>query len=125
MSKNETSSTSGARRPYAKPGLTIYGSVRDLTGGQSQSNPGDTNGMMNATPSERGYKENIRQVGTHPAGFGLYLFDYKPEFRDAFGHGRKFGVMADEVEKVVPEAVVVREDGYRGVDYSRIGITLH
>ena len=123
MSKIET--TSPARRPYAKPGLTVYGSVRDLTGGESQSNPGDANGMMNVTPSDRSYKEDIRLVDTHPAGFGLYLFDYKPEFRDAFGHGRKFGVMADEVEKIVPEAVVVRADGYRGVDYGRIGITLH
>ena len=125
MSKIETSSTKRARRAYSKPALTIYGSVRDLTGGDSSTDSGDGDAMMTPSASDRAYKENIRQVGTHPAGFGLYLFDYKAEFRAAFGHGRKFGVMADEVEKVVPEAVVVREDGYRGVDYGRIGITLH
>ena len=50
-------------------------------------------------------------------GIGLYLFDYKPEFRDAWGHGRQLGVMADEVEAVMPNAVSVRADGYRTVDY--------
>jgi hypothetical protein len=64
-------------------------------------------------------------VGEHPAGFGIFLFDYKAEYRDAFGHGRQFGVMADEVEGIVPEAVMVAEDGYRRVDYARLGITRH
>ena len=125
MSKIETSSTSPARRSYAKPGLTVYGSVRDLTGGNSSTDTGDLDNMMTPPMSDRSYKENIQQVGTHPAGFGLYLFDYKAEYRDAGGHGRQFGVMADEVEKLIPEAVVVRADGYRAVDYARIGITLH
>jgi len=112
----------GTRRRYETPALTVYGSVRDLTGGTSGT-AGEGAGMM--APSDPAYKENVRQVGTHPAGFGLYLFDYKPEFRDAFGHGRKFGVMADEVEAIVPEAVAMNADGYRSVDYAKIGITLH
>lgn len=110
------------QRPYASPKLTVFGSVRDLTGGTSGT-AGESGGMM--APSDPAYKENVRQVGTHPAGFGLYLFDYKPEFRDAFGHGRKFGVMADEVETIVPEAIAVNADGYRSVDYAMIGVTLH
>jgi hypothetical protein len=110
------------RRQYTAPTLTVYGSVRDLTGGTSGAN-GESGGMMVA--SDPAYKENIAQVGTHPAGFGLYLFDYKAEFRDAHGHGRKFGVMADEVAKIVPEAVAVNADGYRSVDYAMIGVTLH
>lgn len=112
-----------AKRRYAAPILTVYGSVRDLTGAGSGT-VGEA-GSMGMVPSDPAYKENVIRVAEHPAGFGLYLFDYRAEFRDAFGHGRKFGVMADEVEKVVPGAVVVREDGYRGVDYARIGITLH
>jgi hypothetical protein len=110
------------RREYSAPKLTIYGSVRDLTGGTSGTQ-GESGGMM--VGSDRAYKENIAQVGTHPAGFGLYLFDYKPQFRDVHGHGRKFGVMADEVEMVAPEAVSTNSDGYRSVDYAMIGITLH
>jgi len=50
------------------------------------------------------------------------LFDYKPEFAD-FGVGRQFGVMADEVERFVPEAVTIGAHGYRSVNYARLGIT--
>ena len=55
-------------------------------------------------------------------GFGLYLFDYKHEFRDAWGSDRQFGVMADEVEVVMPAAVCVHPDGYRMVNYPMLGI---
>ena len=74
--------------------------------------------------SDRTLKQNIVRVGTHPAGFGLYLFDYKPEFREAAGVGRQFGVMADEVEAVLPQAVVMHPDGYKRVDYALLGIDL-
>lgn len=117
---NENQSGAGKRR-YTSPSLTVYGSVRDLTGAVS----GTMSDGSSMQASDRAYKENIVRVGEHPAGFGLYLFDYKAEFRDAHGHGRKFGVMADEVEKVVPQAVVVGADGYRAVDYGQLGITLH
>lgn len=109
------------KSPYSAPVLTVYGSVRDLTGASSGIQP-DSNATRN--PSDPAYKENAVRVGEHAAGFGLYLFDYKPEFRDAFGHGRKFGVMADEVEKIVPEAVMRDDKGYRRVDYARLGIRL-
>ena len=113
-----------AKRAYSRPSLTIYGSVRDLTGNLSGPTATDAATMM-LSASDRAYKENIVHVADHPAGFGLYLFDYKPEYRDACGHGRKFGVMADEVEQIAPEAVVVNDDGYRAVDYARLGIALH
>jgi len=77
---------------------------------------------MMLTMSDRSLKQNIVQVGEHPIGFGLYLFDYKPEFV-GFGVGRQFGVMADEVERFVPEAVTVGAHGYRSVNYARLGIT--
>ncbi len=72
--------------------------------------------------SDSAVKEHVVRVGDHPAGFGIYLFDYKPEFRNSFGHGRQFGVIADEVERVVPEAVTIGSDGYRRVCYSLLGI---
>jgi hypothetical protein len=73
-------------------------------------------------PSARSCKENVLRIGTHPLGIGLYLFDYKPEFRDGYGHCRQFGVMADEVEFVMPGAVSVHTGGYRMVDYAMLGI---
>ena len=116
-------SDESGKRGYSSPKLTIYGSVRDLTG-SSSGTVGDGAGM-NMLPSDRAYKADVVRVGTHPAGFGLYVFEYAPKFRDAFGHGRQFGVMADEVEAIVPDAVSIDQDGYRRVDYARLGITRH
>ena len=65
------------------------------------------------------------RIGDHPAGFGIYLFDYKPEFRDAFGYGRQFGVIANEVLGVFPDAVSRGGDGLLRVNYARLGITRH
>ena len=109
------------RLRYASPALTVFGSVRDLTGTKSQV-ASDSSGKL--LGSDRSYKENIVQVDRHPSGFGLYLFEYKADLRDNLGHGRKFGVMADEVERIVPEAVSIDIDGYRKVDYALLGITL-
>jgi hypothetical protein len=67
-------------------------------------------------------KENIVRVGDHPLGIGLYLFDYQPQYRETWGRGRRFGVMADEVEAVRPEAVSVHPDGYKQVNYAMLGI---
>ena len=72
--------------------------------------------------SDRNAKQNIVRIGTHPLGIGLYLFDYKPEFEPVAGYGRQFGVMADEVEAVLPQAVVMHPDGYKRVDYALLGI---
>ncbi|MEO6387294.1 MAG: tail fiber domain-containing protein [Croceibacterium sp.] len=115
----------GAKAQYAAPTLTIYGSVRDLTGNNASGSNADGGGMQMNGASDPAFKENVVRVGEHAAGFGLYLFDYKPEFRDAFGHSRQFGVMADEVEQIVPEAVSVDDSGYRFVNYSLLGITRH
>ena len=112
------------KKKYQSPTLTVYGSVRELTGANSGSNNGDAGTMMTAAVSDPALKENIVRVGEHSAGFGLYLFDFKPEFIE-FGAGRQFGVMADEVEQVVPDAVVIGKNGYRAVNYSMLGITRH
>lgn len=50
-------------------------------------------------PSDQRAKENVIRIGTHSLGIGPYLFDYKPEYREQWGLGRQFGVMADEVER--------------------------
>jgi hypothetical protein len=75
-------------------------------------------------PSSRAIKENIVRIGRHPLGFGLYLFDYKPEWRDPRGRGRQFGVLAEEVEAVLPQAVARDAQGRKTVDYALLGIRL-
>ena len=64
-------------------------------------------------------KENIEHVGWLPNGLPVYTYEYKPEFRDDpfAGHGKHIGVMAQEVEQVLPEAVITNADGYKMVNY--------
>ena len=113
------------RKEYVAPQLTRFGSVRALTGGSLDVGEDAPFPTGKNNQSDMRVKENIARVGDHPAGFGLYLFDYKPEFQSADKRGRRFGVMAQEVERVVPEAVSIGSDGYRQVDYAKLGIKLH
>ena len=113
------------KRPYAKPMFRVHGSVKSLTRGSTGSRT-DRQGLNRTRrTSDRNLKENIVRVGDHPLGIGLYLFDYKPGYRKTWGQGRQFGVMAQEVETVMPEAVTTHPDGYRLVDYAMLGICLN
>ena len=59
--------------------------------------------------SDRRLKSNIERVGTHRLGIGIYEYDIDGR--------RERGVMADEVETVMPNAVVTGDDGYKRVNY--------
>ena len=72
---------------------------------------GITGGMM--MMSDRRLKSNIKRIGTHTLGIGWYEYE--------IGGRKTQGVMADEVEEVKPEAVVMAADGYQRVNYSMIG----
>jgi hypothetical protein len=73
------------------------------------------------TMSDINLKVNLVRVGTHPYGFGLYLFNYS-EATTVPHHLRHFGVLAQEVEHFVPQAVHRHPDGYKVVDYAALGI---
>lgn len=133
--------TGSAKRGYRPPCLVLYGDVRVLTQAGGSLTPSEignnptscSNGPNGAghtkpcVPSDRRLKENVVQVGVHPWGFGLFLFDYRQACRPGLPSGRQFGVMADEVEPVVPEAVRTDAEGFKMVDYGLLGIrgTLH
>jgi hypothetical protein len=69
-------------------------------------------GVAGLFTSDRRLKSNIVRVGIHPLGIGVYEYDIAGE--------RQRGVMADEVETVLPEAVVTRHDGYKMVNYGML-----
>ena len=79
-------------------------------------------GLDNLSGSDIRIKENIERVGEMSNGLGIYEFDYKPEFKDhpLCGHGRFRGVMAHEVAKRNPKAVVPMGNGYNAVNYDLI-----
>jgi hypothetical protein len=64
--------------------------------------------------SDRRLKENIVKVGETPAGLGVYEYNF-------IGSGiTETGVLAQEVEKAFPHAVVTGDDGYKRVFYGEV-----
>jgi len=73
-----------------------------------------------AALSDRRLKQDIELVGRDErTGLPLYEYAYKSD------PSRRFlGVMADEVEAYMPEAVGESEDGYKFVNYAMLGIEM-
>ena len=65
--------------------------------------------------SDINLKENVKVMGLSKEGFPIIEFNYKG------GAQRYVGTIAQEVEKLRPEAVV-KKDGVRYVDYSKIDV---
>jgi Chaperone of endosialidase len=63
--------------------------------------------------SDRRLKEDVERVGHTDDGMPIYKYRYKGEPET------HIGLMADEVEKVKPEAVGLHPTGYKTVDYDR------
>lgn len=64
-------------------------------------------------------KQDIKKIGVLSNGINLYKYHYKPEYRNNWGHGLQMGVLAQEVEKIIPEAVI-EKDGVKMVNYSMV-----
>jgi hypothetical protein len=84
-----------------------------------------TSGLMNLggaaiLASDIRLKENIVEVGVSKIGLPVYIYEYKPEWKNEAGHGKFMGYMAHEVEKFMPEAVITRPDGYKMVNYGAL-----
>jgi hypothetical protein len=63
-------------------------------------------------------KHNIALLGRLDNGLGFYRFTYN-------GGDRAYvGVMAQEVQTIMPEAVVRGRDGYLNVAYDKLGLKL-
>lgn len=82
--------------------------------GQQNSNNQAIATIMAAMLSDRRLKKNVRQIGIHArVPIPVYEYDY------LWGE-RAIGVMADELEAVMPEAVLTLPNGYKAVDYARL-----
>lgn len=117
--------TIGSGRQMYQGGLQGVLNAQTSVYNSDQSNNLDVGGLMSGGAqlykafSDRRLKENIEAVGVDEAtGLTLYEFNY-------INDDRRFrGVMADEVEKVMPAAVLLDERGYRLVDYGLLGIEM-
>jgi hypothetical protein len=70
-------------------------------------------------PSDIDLKTNIKFENKIINNLPIYSYEYK---NSKYGVGRFEGVMAQDVEKTYPEAVGISPEGYKMVDYSKIGI---
>jgi hypothetical protein len=70
--------------------------------------------------SDRRLKNDIVEVGKQGA-YKLYTWTWNKLAEGLGLKGSGYGVMADEVEKITPESVSIR-DGYKIVDYQALGV---
>jgi len=102
-----------SRDYYADQGGDSFGSILGGLGGLAAG------GAKLWALSDRRLKENIVLVGVHDAtGLPLYEFSYLNSA------ARYRGVMADDVVKVMPEAVRREESGFDSVNYALLGIDM-
>jgi hypothetical protein len=71
-------------------------------------------GIQSGIFSDRRLKRNIVKIGKYLNGLAKYSFEY------IWGE-KSIGAMADEVEKLIPQAVMTHSSGYKMVNYAMIG----
>lgn len=91
----------------------IFGLGSTLLGATAGSGAAGSAGWL-AALSDRRLKKNIEQIGNLKNGLPWYSFQY------VWDDIKRFGVMADEVMKVIPDAVYKHPLGFLMVDYSKV-----
>lgn len=90
------------------------GNMASMGGGAAL---GASGGGGAAAASDRSLKQDIKKVGVSESGINIYEFRYKKNPKHKFR-----GVIAQELEKEFPEAIIKDEDGLLSVDYSLIDV---
>jgi hypothetical protein len=82
----------------------------------------DVYAYTSSDPSLKTNKELIDNPLDKLAMIGGYSYDWKPEAVKQGDHlkGHDYGVMADEIERILPELVVTRDSGTKAVRYDKI-----
>ena len=75
-------------------------------------------GTLIGAVSDVRLKKNINKIGKTSKGFNLYTWDWNEIGRNITGHLSGIGVLAQEVQKIMPEAVIDGE--YLRVDYGKV-----
>jgi hypothetical protein len=74
--------------------------------------------------SDERLKENIKPIDNATdkvKQIGGYTFDWKSDIENITSRsGNDIGLIAQEVEKVIPQVVTTRSNGYKGVDYQKL-----
>ena len=123
---------------YASTGVTVSGTGDILGAGYGTIDKGlgvgtagtSTVGLIRATndvvayySSDKRLKDNLIKIGNpldKISQLNGYEFDWIAKEGIHENEGHDVGVIAQEVEKVLPEVVQTRESGYKAVKYEKI-----
>jgi hypothetical protein len=112
--------------PTATDKLQVFGDVRVGTSGTNGCVKNFAGTQLTGTcVSDRRYKKGITPFGPAldrvAALQPVHFYWRADEFPDQhFGDSQAYGLIAQDVERVLPELVVTREDGYKAIDYSKL-----
>ena len=106
--------------------LQVFGDIRVGTSGTNgclKNFNGDP--LTGSCSSDRRYKKDITPfgpaLGPLTALQPVHYFWRSTEFPSQnFGNGRSYGLIAQEVEHVLPDLVMTGADGFKTVDYSKL-----
>ena len=104
--------------PIAQTMQNAYAGQMNAYNQQIASQNAQTSGLFDlgaaaiTAYSDERLKSNITRIGTHPLGIGIYEYDIFDR--------REIGVMAQEVQEVLPEAIHIDPSGFMMVDYGRL-----
>ncbi|MBX9775212.1 MAG: tail fiber domain-containing protein [Xanthobacteraceae bacterium] len=99
---------------FAMQGISIQPAHAQPGSSSNMTGPGP----IGPPPSDRRLKRDIDRIGTHPGGFGIYRFRY------LWSETRYIGVIAQEVQEKMPEAVCTGPGGFLGVNYDALGMAM-
>jgi hypothetical protein len=109
----------GANAAFANRGAFSRGGMQGGFGGGGMRGGGGFGGGGRGGGGRRSdmrLKHDVVLLGRLDDGLGYYRFVYNG------GHTAYVGVMAQEVQTVMPEAVTRGPDGYMRVSYDRLGL---
>jgi hypothetical protein len=112
--------------PTAADRLQVFGDIRVGTSGTNGClNNFAGTGIIGTCASDRRFKKNITPFGPVldrlTALQPVHYYWRTTEFPDRhFGDSRAYGLIAQDVEEVLPELVVTGEDGFKAIDYTKL-----
>jgi hypothetical protein len=112
--------------PTALDRLQVFGDIRvGTTGSNGCIKSFDGNALSGTCASDGRFKKNVTSFAAMLKAVSSLRpvhYDWRTdEFPDRhFSANRSYGLIAQEVEQVLPELVVTSRDGYKGVDYTKL-----
>jgi hypothetical protein len=116
--QNFNTSQSSGGVDFTGAAKNTYGAQKDAADAKAAQSSGIMSGVgaiagaAMMMMSDIRLKSNIRRIGTHPRGVGVYEYEI-------FGE-KAVGVMAQEVQAIAPELVSVSPSGYLMVNYGEL-----